>query len=488
MTFLLRSLALFYMLPCLLFLASWCHLWLATPLILVFLWGVSARLAPVERRCLAWKQGDAKKLLLAFFLIALEQAIVGYTGLWPQHDDFSARNAIYGTLCRQDWPVFSPEGHPLVYYLAGWLPSAALSKTAGFEWRDLLFQLQNTCVLCAAFLCACMAIGRVSLRILLAAAVLDAFPTLIGGRNWEFIMGYDWLGQMVQDYPLQMPILPNIVLQLSSTTNHAPFIILGTSLLLIKYERPSTPLLLLAGSLFVSPLGALGMLPLAIWQTIGGLQRKGSGFLPPLKPLLKAPEGYALLASGTIAAAYFTQVRVPGSVFLFLPVMFQGGAVWLLHAGMLLLTALLLGAMYWPARRKPVVWIAIGTLLAAGCFAYGFNCNEISRKVSLPAWVALATFFPYICRKGTPTLSRGLIVCFLLCFIAHKGRQIPYLFRTFRSPTAIVDPYGSDYYGTKAREARNSPNRTRDFGGMADSRPNALWPCFFRSFSSQETD
>ena len=53
----------------------------------------------------------------------------GHTGHFPQHIlDMAQRNAIYGNLYLQDWPIVLPDGRYLVYYFASFLPAAFASK------------------------------------------------------------------------------------------------------------------------------------------------------------------------------------------------------------------------------------------------------------------------------------------------------------------------------------------------------------------------
>ena len=59
-------------------------------------------------------------LLLAF--------LCGFTGHFQQHADFTIRNAIYGQLIAEPWPLVMPDGHHFIYYLGHWLPPACAAS------------------------------------------------------------------------------------------------------------------------------------------------------------------------------------------------------------------------------------------------------------------------------------------------------------------------------------------------------------------------
>jgi hypothetical protein len=143
----LRAATSFYLLlPIGLFAYGWLRPALALPMLAVILFCLAAmardlwpalhvgwvtlRASPrAALAALAWT-------LPALLLLAAWLALSGAGGLGYQNDDYRASNALLKSLILGDWPlVFQLDGQPvrLVYYVAYYLPAAAVGKLAG--WR-----------------------------------------------------------------------------------------------------------------------------------------------------------------------------------------------------------------------------------------------------------------------------------------------------------------------------------------------------------------
>lgn len=75
-------------------------------------------------------------LLLVFLLLIFRLAQGGIIGLWPAHSDyFWLRQAQFLNIRDAAWPVVLPDGREMSYYLANFLPCAALARILP-EWAS----------------------------------------------------------------------------------------------------------------------------------------------------------------------------------------------------------------------------------------------------------------------------------------------------------------------------------------------------------------
>lgn len=82
-----------------------------------------------------WKKKITKASLLPFFYCGIAAFVwtylAGVGGFRPQHFDYYKHNLIINNLVRYSWPVQYSDGTYLCYYLAYYLPAAALAKWVG---------------------------------------------------------------------------------------------------------------------------------------------------------------------------------------------------------------------------------------------------------------------------------------------------------------------------------------------------------------------
>lgn len=123
-------------------------LYLAFPLLL-FWWGwFSPWVALVSTVALAglllpfyptvasfWNEKPTKTSILALFYCGIAAFVwtylAGVGGFRPQHFDYYKHNLVLNNLVRYSWPVRYSDGSYLCYYLAYYLPAAALAKWVG---------------------------------------------------------------------------------------------------------------------------------------------------------------------------------------------------------------------------------------------------------------------------------------------------------------------------------------------------------------------
>lgn len=123
---------LYLLLPNVLFLVGWVGPWLAWPvsaLLVAGCWLLWRRITFPARAPMSG--GDRASLALSLLTGAVFVYLIGFNGDFPQNGDFLVRNAIYGALVNESWPLHSARGEYFVYYHAFLLPPAVIAKCTG---------------------------------------------------------------------------------------------------------------------------------------------------------------------------------------------------------------------------------------------------------------------------------------------------------------------------------------------------------------------
>lgn len=124
---------LYLLLPNVLFLLGWFHLWFSLPLsvlllISAFYIAFRSHRSNHATATFVFSNADAILFGMCCLLALLLTDLLGFTGHVKQAVDFAVRNPIYHTLVRESWPIFSEKGEYFIYYHSMWLPPALLSK------------------------------------------------------------------------------------------------------------------------------------------------------------------------------------------------------------------------------------------------------------------------------------------------------------------------------------------------------------------------
>lgn len=123
----------YLLLPNILFLLGWFHLYVSLPLALLL--SVAALVVCFRSQpkndtsaTFVFANGDALLFLVCCLAALILTDLAGFTGHVKQSMDFAVRNPIYHTLVRESWPIFSNRGEYFIYYHSLWLPPALISK------------------------------------------------------------------------------------------------------------------------------------------------------------------------------------------------------------------------------------------------------------------------------------------------------------------------------------------------------------------------
>ncbi len=473
------SILLIFSLPLFLFVIFWVQAWLAIPLVLallVFLFRVESRDQ--------WK--PAKSRIRFFALLASSGLVLllvhwgfGFTGAFLQHSDFTARNAQFGTICREEWPIYSDESHPFVYYFAGWLPSAGLSKIFGFEWRNHAQILVNSLFLWLSYIILCLRYQRLSIWPFLALVSLTGL-IYIPEAVLEPFLGAEWSLKYSVMFNLRLDA-PSILSQCKSSVNHGAIIALASALCLLRYKHPSIYVYIIACSLIYSPLAAIALMPIALYQIFR------ERFVSSILRLFKNSLTYLAIIVAGIAVVFYTQNSASETSFR-LGVENIDPLVakyfWLYWIASSIFWLILLA----PANKKNALfWLCYAAFVLLPFVTYGSNYNELLFKGSLPYWMAFCLFFANIFKKKnlegcktwekyTMRFSKLIALGCIFFWAINTVVYLPRFLSTYNKASNVRDPYHSDYYSPQARAVRESSNKYRDFGGMRDQKGSPIIP------------
>ncbi len=448
------------MLPFAIFACFWLEIWVTIPVLAICLWALHSCRCP-DLTPLRWSTSAILQAGIAVIIILLIQYLVGYNGEFPQHWDFRARNAQFGSLCRESWPIYSKEGYPLVYYFASWYPAAALSKLIGFEWRNELQFAINTIYLIVAYLVICYRVGRISLSPLVALLVITGWPHF----SYMLLIKYSHVGFEPQS--LRFYHAP-FFHQMLASVNISAITFLASALLLLPYQRRSSYLFVAAIAVFNSPLSFFSLLPITLYQILKQQTRRG------LLNLLRDPLCYLCPLLVLIAIIYYTQISTDGNGFGWGPSQISPYLTPLFWLQMASVVGFFSVLMYQAARHQPLYWVGLAAIILAMLLSYGENFNEILFKTSIPFYAILAVIYHKIWKKGASRIPQALsLLCLLLfCYYAHQ--EVNQMIKHYQKPNNVKDPFHSDYYSPEAYAVRQATGY-RIFN-MPDQKPRPLIP------------
>lgn len=373
-----------------LFLGGWVQPWLAIPIACLLVYcGIRcvSHLLP-ERSPIPFSSQIIQLLLFACMGFACS-FFAGHTGHFPQHIlDMAQRNAVYGNLYLQDWPIVLPDGRYLVYYFASFLPAAFASKLAGADLAPIILMLWNALAYFLAFslLYYHFRKGSTTWLCILALLVIGDPITLLSPLA-------DFL-QLIFQVPVH---LSSQVHPMSTgarcTINHWPAITLLTLLVLNRRIPHYSIPVLAAISLLFSSFGAIGILPFVIWRYLNA-----ASFAKAVVTFFSTIEGLTALLVVGISILYYSCAHGDLVTTLCFFVTY-GKPVWyiilknVLHIG-LIVTVLSL-PFWWNQKKDSELFKAwlVSILLTNIIFIGNGGPNELAFKGSTPALVVISAMW-----------------------------------------------------------------------------------------------
>lgn len=407
--------SLYLLLPNLLFAAGW--LQPVPAVIAAFVLAAAWCLWVRDAVCCAPKGGYSRRetawSLLAALAALAATALIGFHGCFPQHGDMEIRNAVFETLVREPWPIYSAQGDYFIYYLLFWLPPAALTKLCGFGGATWLFLWAWA----GLFL---------TLRLLIARFRAWAFPMLLlffgvecmanslnlSGDNWVHYCFSFGLNQLCNSY------------------NHAVPAALAAALLFTRSCSARHLPLLLALSVLASPFAALALLPWALMRLRPRL-RRGAGAMP------FALNAAAALLWAAVAAAYLSGQAGQGSFagFVWQDMPYWCGPMQSLPyrcgvlASMLLCALVPLWVLVHPRLRRTAFFRSLLLLgVALPLLWVGRLHNEWLYKGSLVFAMGQTALWSLSLKHAWHRRRWGYVVCALLFFALSSEQCLRYLY------------------------------------------------------------
>jgi hypothetical protein len=385
----------YLLLPTFFFFGGWMKFWPAAVSIALLLACLGYSI-PWGR--IRWRQRPPASFVALVVVVAIAWAMFGGAGhFFYANKDWLIRDAVYGDLIQQSWPVSygtTDEGlHLLLRSAIGFfLPAAALSSLAGLQFANL-FLFGWTVIGVTLFLLLLplrWEVGARTLALLCVAALfsgMDVLGTWLTSGLWPvFPVSIEWW------VPLTYTSLTG---QLYWAPNHAIPLWLAAAMFFRHWRHEDFPriaLPLLLATLIWTPFAILGMAPLMILLlaarlragsvAVAGSLRKGVLALLVAYPILRylTLDLGGLMPSGAVAiAAQPVSAALPIGDFL----LHTYAPFVLMEFG--ILAMLLHGCLQ---GSRVLYWTALLTLASLPFLRFGPS-NDALLRISTPSLVVL---------------------------------------------------------------------------------------------------
>ncbi len=257
------STILYLLIPSVLFLLTWIHLWIGIPCVLF--------IAFYTWKTLQEKAISNDKIFISLPIILLclgisiaLNFILGIGEFRPQTYDFQANNFKYYDLITHQLPVYYPEQQTyLCYYTGYYLPSVLLAKIFGIETCRYFSFVWSVFGMGLVFLWI-STFTRKNITGLLTIVLLFA-------NTWfiiKFLMYFEYFQENLQPYYIQLNqfklITSSFIKNYAWATQHTIPACLGVGVLIENFRTKidlKYLLLMLLSTMFWSPLTAVGLFP-----------------------------------------------------------------------------------------------------------------------------------------------------------------------------------------------------------------------------------
>ena len=261
------STILYLLIPSVLFLLTWIHLWIGIPCVVFigfYTWKtLQEKDFSSESVSISW----ATIVLCFCFSIALN-FVLGIGEFRPQTYDFQANNFKYYDLITHDLPVYYPEQKTyLCYYTGYYLPSALLSKIFGIETCRYFSFLWSVAGMGLVF----MWISTFTRKKIVGLLII----VLFFAHAWfivKLLMNFEYFQEYTKPYYFQLNqfklITSSLLKNYAWATQHTIPTCLGVCVVIENFRHKTNLqylLLVLLSTLFWSPLTAIGLFPFVIF-------------------------------------------------------------------------------------------------------------------------------------------------------------------------------------------------------------------------------
>ena len=278
---------LYLLIPFLIFTSGFIKPVYSIPMVLLLTWA-AAKYWNSSKEDSNFSFESKKDLLTGCSLLFFWVVLSGIGGFAFQNPDFHGRNAIFRDLVTMQWPVIYTHGgeaasssYGFTYYIGFWLPSAIIGKLLGWETANFaLFIWSFIGVLIAASLL----LKKTGLSFIKSSLLLIFFS----GMDIAGVLATRWFSPGA--YPTIWPPIQHLEwwatgMQFSSFTTQLFWVFNQaipawiSLLIIINLTTKKAIFFILALCVFLSPISAIGLLPIAVLiaLTNGNLQDRSTG-------------------------------------------------------------------------------------------------------------------------------------------------------------------------------------------------------------------
>lgn len=257
------STILYLLIPSVLFLLTWIHLWIGIPcviFIVFYTWKIFQESTILNDETSI----SSQNILLCFGISIVLNYLLGIGEFRPQTYDFQANNFKYYDLITHQLPVYYPEQNTyLCYYTGYYLPSALVAKVFGIE----------TCRY-FSFVWSIIGMGLVFVWISTFTrknVITLLIIVLLFSNAWfviKLLMYFDYFQEYLRPYYIQLNqfklITSPLIKNYAWATQHTIPACLGVCILIENFKHKTDLkylLLMLLSTMFWSPLTAVGLFP-----------------------------------------------------------------------------------------------------------------------------------------------------------------------------------------------------------------------------------
>ncbi len=289
-----------------------------------------ARISPkLDEHTLHLSRRDIVFFALAALLLFLYVASSSVMGYFPTDMDHAImRQALYLNLIDAPWPVVLPNGKEFTYYIANMLPPAIIARYFDEGARQIILVLYIYSMFLIVYILACFYVKKVSLLLLLLLCCFADPIQQIFIRVYLFLIANNFpsLVEVGNQFIAQISFIEFTALGNSIAPYNSSLVTLMAAavIIMIKESRHITIPLCIALIFPSSPIGALALMPIALFYYLPILKNKKklltcaiSLIVPVLLVLLTAI--YYFRASNPITYIRFAwQVMESADFFTFL--------------------------------------------------------------------------------------------------------------------------------------------------------------------------
>ncbi len=257
------STILYLLIPSVLFLLTWIHLWIGIPCVLYIVFYTWKTLQKSDFSTHETKI-SLQNILLCFSISIALNYVLGIGEFRPQTYDFQANNFKYYDLITHQLPIYYPEQQTyLCYYTGYYLPSALLAKVFGIETCRYFSFVWSVFGMGLVFLWI-STFTRKNIVGLLTIVLLFANAWFV----IKFLMYFEYFQEYLQPYYIQLNqfklITSSLIKNYAWATQHTIPACLGVCVLINNFTVKTDLkylLLMLLSTMFWSPLTAVGLFP-----------------------------------------------------------------------------------------------------------------------------------------------------------------------------------------------------------------------------------